>query len=279
MKPLVLGCWVLCAAVPAAGSDDAPRKAPLEAPAHGEDDTQCGACHTVNNWTEVVFPHERTGFPLRQAHAKTACKACHPVDFVQHVPDTCGGCHRDVHRGELGAHCQSCHDEATWRTTFSADAHRATNFPLSGRHAVIPCESCHGALRDQAFVRPTTDCSTCHWLDYQKTVGGPIDHNVLQFGTQCRSCHDTARFFGARYARHEDCFQLIGGPHTGIECFQCHSTLGPVNPVSRCATHTAVCTSCHDHAQARTDSQHPSVPGYQYKDIKCYQCHRFSTAP
>jgi hypothetical protein len=240
------------------------------------DDTKCGACHTVNTWTEVVFPHERTGFPLRGAHVKTTCKGCHPVDFVQRVPDTCSGCHRDVHMGDLGARCVDCHNEREWRSEFGVDAHRKTNFPLSGRHALIPCESCHGAIRDQSFVRPTVDCVGCHQQDYNNTLMLPVSHAALSFNTECRSCHDTWRWTGARYVRHDDCFQISVGSHAGIDCLTCHATLLPTNPAIRCVEPPPQCTNCHNHAQATTDAQHtnPPVPGYQYKDFKCYQCHR-----
>jgi hypothetical protein len=226
----------------------------------------------------VVFPHERTGFPLNGAHGKTTCKACHPTDFNSRVPDSCSGCHQDVHTGELGARCQTCHDESTWKTTFTVDQHRLTDFPLSGRHALIPCESCHDALRDRSFVRPTVDCAGCHQADYQKTLGTPLDHNVLNFGTQCRQCHDAWRFTSALFAAHDSCFQITGGPHAGIQCLSCHTGL-TVPSVNQCSTHTAACTMCHSHAQPATDALHVGVAGYQYKDYKCYQCHRFTAAP
>lgn len=259
-------------------ADDAPVSPNLTPRSHAGDDTRCAACHTVNSWVEVVFPHERTGFPLKGAHEKTACKACHPVDFVQKVPDTCAGCHRDVHRGDLGARCVTCHDENSWRTLFTIDAHRQTNFPLSGRHAVIPCESCHTALRDQSFVRPTVDCDGCHDKDYTSTFVTPVNHQTLGFDKQCRNCHDTWRFTGALYPGHDVCFQLSVGPHAGIDCLSCHSGIPPPS-ANQCSTHTAQCTNCHDHTQSRTDAQHVGVPGYQYKDFKCYQCHRFTTSP
>ena len=245
------------------------------------DDTRCGACHTVNNWVEVVFPHDRTGFPLRGAHERTTCKACHPVDFAQRIPETCAGCHRDAHGGDLGTRCASCHDEKSWKSRFGPDAHRGTNFPLSGRHAIIPCESCHGALRDQGFVRPTVDCLGCHQADLMRTLTSPTNHALLNFSGPCRSCHDTWRWTGARYARHDDCFQISAGSHAGIACLTCHANLVAASPAVRCAQPAPVCTNCHDHSQSRTDSQHaqPPVPGYQYKDFKCYQCHRESNTP
>ena len=58
-------------------------------------------------------------------------------------------------RRVLGVQCASCHDTSGWKSRFDADAHRRTNFPLQGRHALLPCEQCHGDRRDRAFARPT----------------------------------------------------------------------------------------------------------------------------
>src|SRR5262245_47192494 len=66
----------------AAPSSLAMRAAPA---AHGgfTDDLDCSACHTPSGWKlssvagESGFDHDRTGFPLRGAHARKACTGCH----------------------------------------------------------------------------------------------------------------------------------------------------------------------------------------------------------
>jgi hypothetical protein len=69
----------------------------------------------------------------------------------------------------------------------------------------------------------------------------------------------------------------VGTVHANITCFGCHTSLAGARLTGACATHTAACTACHTHTCDRTDAQHVTVPGYQCKDQKCYECHRFSS--
>lgn len=160
--------------------------------------TQCEACHTVASWQEVVFPHERTGFPLLGAHRAASCKGCHPSGYDRRVPGSCSACHTDAHAGRLSLACGGCHDERSWKGSFSPEQHRLTSFPLTGRHAAVSCRECHPVARDSTFVRPTSDCVDCHGADYGRTeLTGP-SHSALGYGRACRMCHDTWRFKGAR---------------------------------------------------------------------------------
>jgi len=106
-------------------------------------DTRCEACHSVDGWRRVTFDHSKTGFPLEGRHVSTSCRACHgsSQDFTEPVATSCAACHRDVHLGEFGNRCSSCHDPSSWATSFGPDAHRLTNFPLTGRHAAIPARN------------------------------------------------------------------------------------------------------------------------------------------
>jgi hypothetical protein len=298
----VIHLWVLIS-LAAAPSEDAPRAAPAPrltpAPARhtGLDSampsrgTRCGSCHSVNGWASVAFPHDRTGFPLKGQHANVDCKACHPVDFVQTVPQACSGCHKDVHTGQLGGRCESCHDEKSWHALFTVESHRLTNFPLTGRHASLPCESCHPAAAQQLFSRSTVECASCHMADYARASAIGVNHQQLGFGPNCRQCHDGTRFTGARFAQHDSCFTISSGAHGGIECLSCHTRIivtgGSCDPNS-----TGVdCTTCHDHEHTKTDNQHhlgvlpcvsPFAPdhvhqvcGYSYQGQLCYGCHSF----
>lgn len=239
-------------------------------------DTRCATCHVASSWREIRFDHlAQASVPLRGAHAVAACSGCHDAAFQKVVPTGCTACHQDAHRGTLGVRCAGCHDKRTWESRFRADAHRNTAFPLSGRHGLVSCEECHGNVRDRSFSRTSLSCATCHQRDYARTQGGPVDHVVYGFGTSCYDCHTSARFTGARFAQHEACFQLAVGPHAGIACLQCHSSLAGARPDGKCATGTEACTHCHAHTQARTDRQHANVPAYQFADQKCYSCHPF----
>lgn len=245
---------------------------------HAGPATRCEACHSAASWTAVLFDHGRTGFPLIGRHLGVDCSGCHfSQDFRAPLPTTCNACHRDVHEGELGTRCASCHDSASWLSRFSADTHRRTNFPLTGRHALIPCEECHLQERDRGFVRASVECVVCHRLDYARTAAAGIDHAAAGFGTNCRDCHSPSTFRNARFAAHDACFQLAPGPHAGIPCLGCH-TIQPTGMVTgACATNTASCTRCHTCPDMQP--KHAAVAGFQCKDRKCYACHQFVLSP
>ena len=246
--------------------------AQLTAPHAG--DTRCAACHTPEGWQRVRFDHTRTGFPLAGVHREATCKACHAGDFAKAQPTACIGCHEDAHAGERGGRCAACHDEKSWAPLFTADAHRRTNFPLTGRHALIPCLECHQETRDRAFTRSTKDCIGCHAADYARTAGTSIDHAAAGFPQTCRTCHEGWRWRSARLPQHDRCFQVGAGPHAGISCLDCHTALRAATTDGSCATNTASCQRCH--ACDKVTPKHAQVGGFQCKDRKCYECHRFT---
>jgi len=280
---LVLGCLgSLCAA---ASSSDAPQALhiPKFEPSPGKG-TRCGACHSVKGWMQVVFPHEKTGFPLKGRHSTVTCRACHQVDFVKTLPQSCSGCHPDVHTGALGGRCENCHQETDWAPLFDAQAHRFTNFPLTGRHALLPCESCHPNARTREFARQTVDCQACHLADYlNATTLFGINHAQL-FGadaTNCRTCHDWRSFKGARFAGHDTCFIISSNWHAGISCSDCHSRI-PTAQDATCKVDqpSLTCTGCHTHNKPVTDAIHAPLLGglvyasqYRYDSSGCYGCH------
>jgi hypothetical protein len=277
---------MLLAAPAARGAPQAPAHASnaLHAPAvdlaphpglHAGGETRCGSCHTAEDWKKVSFSHERTGFPLTGRHQVVACQACHVGGrFDEPVAKACSACHRDVHARRMGARCDRCHDTGSWKeASFGPEAHRRTNFPLTGRHAVIPCEQCHGDRRDRAYSRPTTRCIACHQADYDRTALASIPH-AGNFPTDCRGCHSTWRFSPGTWAAHDACFSIRSGPHAGIKCKDCH-TSGlppvPVGPLTCVASPPANCMKCHNAVE------HPSVPGFTPSNQRCYECHRFAT--
>jgi hypothetical protein len=246
---------------------------PAAADAHAT--TDCAACHVETSWSEFRFDHARTGFPLEGAHGRVTCRGCHRKDFKTALPTTCIGCHRDRHAGQLGLHCEGCHGTANWRevTFFWGDGHRTTAFPLTGKHTTIPCQECHGDMRNRAFSRAPLQCVACHRADYDGAKTRSADHAALGLGTDCQSCHGTWSFVPARFPPHDSCFQLSTGSHRALRCQQCHSTTAGLVFTGMCAA-TVTCTSCHDHQCARSDQQHQNVPGYACVDQKCYQCHQ-----
>jgi hypothetical protein len=104
----------------------------------------------------MLFPHEKTGFPLERRHAPLRCGACHPAAGPPPT-DRCGSCHPDPHGGQLGQACEECHQPDRFR--LARFDHDRTGWPLRGRHFVTPCASCHTAQR---WVGLTDDCFDCH---------------------------------------------------------------------------------------------------------------------
>lgn len=251
---------------------------PAMPPDHGGD-TDCSACHTTGGWTPVSFAHDRTGFPLQGRHREVTCKACHRTStFADPIPRACSACHRDVHLGRLGQRCQDCHDPTSFAApAFGPDAHRRTAFPLTGRHAAIACEECHGDRRDRGFNRPTPRCEGCHQADLARASTAAVDHATAGLTTGCRSCHSTWRFKPASYPAHQACFDIRRGPHAGISCLDCHTTLPAVSftGVLTCSTDTANCIRCHSNVAPA----HAQVLGFAMQNRKCYECHRFAAAP
>ncbi len=236
--------------------------------------TRCASCHMVEGWEKVRFNHDPTGFPLRGVHVDVTCSGCHGKGFETPVADTCSGCHRDRHSGEFGLHCEGCHDEKSWRPLFQADAHRSTNFPLVGRHALIPCTECHGNLRDRTFTQAAVRCDACHEPDFLRTGATSVDHMANNFSRECQTCHNTFRFFPASVRAHDTCFRISGGSHHGVRCLGCHTSLASVTFSGTCATGTFTCSECHSHTCAHSDTQHKTVMGYECANAKCYECHK-----
>jgi hypothetical protein len=243
-------------------------------------ETRCGFCHTAEGWKKVSFSHDKTGFPLTGRHRDVTCSACHPGgDFGKPVARACAACHRDVHAQRLGQRCDRCHDTGSWKeASFGPDAHRRTAFPLTGRHAALPCESCHGDRRDRAFSRPVVACVGCHQQDYDRTIGGgggALDHAASGFSTDCRSCHGTSSFPRASFPAHDACFAIRAGPHAGIACTRCHTSIPPIDPQAglQCNSGTFDCLRCH----GGVDVEHAGVPGYLRANQRCYECHRFAS--
>ena len=275
---LWLALALLGAAPAKAPSADAPKKRVLVP--HGQRletaETQCELCHVTASWDDVRFDHDKTGFPLKGKHARVDCRGCHAQSFTTPVPRQCVACHRDAHAGDLGARCEGCHDELSWKSAFDADAHRRTNFPLVGGHAVIPCQECHFESRDRRFARSTVDCAACHQRELMRTFGTAVDHTRLGFAGGCQSCHRASGFRPAVFPGHDGCFNLSQGSHANIACATCHAVGLPAMVMTgTCNTRTAACTTgCHSHDCAAVSArQHQGVMGFQCQDRRCWECH------
>ena len=209
---------------------------------------KCESCHDQDKWRAVRFNHDReTKFPLRGAHAKVKCDACHTGTLYRDkLATTCGSCHLkdDRHKGQLGNRCERCHVEVSWRRITSFD-HDLTRFPLIGRHAVVPCEECHRSL---LFKGTPLSCNSCH----------RDRHHEGRLGTNCALCHNPNSWKRWRFDHDAQTRFPLTGAHRGLNCQACH--------VMRNVTRIELATDCY--ACHRQDDAHRGSFGRA-----CERCH------
>jgi hypothetical protein len=173
---------------------------------------KCADCHSETGWRDARFDHDKTKFPLADAHAKVACDMCHAGDRYKHTPSTCQACHRinDVHGGRYGDKCETCHTPKKWKD-LAFDHDHDTDYPLTGRHVKVACDACHtGEL--YAKKKLDTACHACHAKD---------DEHKGRYGDKCDDCHATTGWKKAEFDHAKTDFPLQGA-HAKVACRDCH---------------------------------------------------------
>jgi hypothetical protein len=164
-----------------------------------------------------------------------------------------------------GLDCSACHTTEGWKGVALASGqtgfdHSRTGFPLSQRHASVPCTGCHNSERPI-----TRQCAGCH----QDAHGG-------QLGAGCDGCHSAATWFQTEaFARHRQTRLPLTGMHALVECRDCHERTTD----RTCTTVAADCFACHEVDYRRPDIHplHVGVPGDPAQPPfprDCAQCHR-----
>lgn len=219
---------------------------------HGANGPACADCHTTARWTQVRFDHDRqTQFPLRGGHRQATCAACHrqPAREVK-PPVDCIGCHRadDTHEGRNGESCARCHTEEAWDQV-DFDHATMTQFPLTGAHAAVACETCHTAPPEQLHL--SGDCADCH---------ADEDPHQGALGPRCAQCHDSQSWTTrVRFDHDLGRFPLLGR-HAQAQCSACHAD-------KRFAASGTACADCH------VDDHHAGTLG---TPSNCRSCHNAS---
>ncbi len=216
--------------------------------------TDCAACHGERDWKSTTgrFDHARTRFPLRNAHAaaKVACKDCHrDAKSYRPTPLDCLSCHRkdDKHEGQLGAKCESCHSDASWKN--ARFDHAATRFALLGRHAAVECKACHKSAR---YTEAPRECIGCHRKD---------DKHKQVFGEKCESCHNARAWTLWDFDHTKRTRWPLDGGHRRVACADCHVRPAPAGRLAAPLADT--CVACH-----RKDDVHDGGFG-----ARCETCH------
>ena len=219
----------------------------------------CLECHNENKWKPVKFDHSKQSeYKLQFKHSELKCAECHktvpgqfvtenkisvPVVRYKPIASECLTCHKDVHKGEFGEKCASCHTERGWNVT--RDFHK--KFTLNGVHFNLECAECHRDGRRLAGKSQT--CTECHQKD--DVHGGMLPN--------CGECHRQQFWENTRFHHSQTRFPLRG-VHRTLECAECHRG----NVMQGLSSD---CLSCH-----RAESTHHGTPlPAQFMD--CRQCH------
>jgi Cytochrome c3 len=234
--------------------------------------TTCQTCHDTVQWTDGVFNHSSTGFPLTGQHTvpPRQCTDCHTSNNYTLNSTACVNCHLKDYQGTTDPNhvsagfpqqCELCHDTTTW--TDSTFNHNTTTFPLTGSHTVPPrkCADCH--VNNNYTTLPTT-CIGCHQTDYNQTTNPGHAAQPQFFPTTCQNCHNTTSWLNASFNHAQYTQFPTNHGNANNVCSTCHTNSNDYSVFQ--------CTNCH--SKNETDGNHQGVKGYVYNSINCYQCHQ-----
>jgi hypothetical protein len=203
-------------------------------------------------------------------HEKVQCTQCHVKPVFTDVGKNCEDCHTDVHQRKMGTNCAQCHTVQGWNIAVQQLKDHQNRFPLLGAHAAVQCEDCHKGAAVGQFQGLSTECSSCHLSDYQKTTN-PIHSQAgpAFAASNCVGCHSFDSWLGAKFNHSTTGFLLTNG-HANVPCASCHinnnynlkiaptdcgnsqchlttwqSTTNPKHSTSPNAFPVATCANCH----------------------------------
>lgn len=230
---------------------------------HGELGTSCDTCHSTASFKIPGYTHQRPQPFFAEQHAPVACEKCHvpapltapirsgaPVFSVvfKNAPMACAGCHKDVHIGQLGPECQTCHTIQRVKFGVPGFSHTTTRFALPGRHESLACAQCHkyesgvfpaGSGTAVRYKGLGTECRACH-----------ADVHLGQLSDRCETCHGNVTFKLSGYTHTARSLSgFFTGKHAKASCADCHK---PGTGTFPSATGTAIrfsmnaaCVTCH----------------------------------
>ncbi|HPG09537.1 MAG TPA: hypothetical protein PKY06_21465, partial [Saprospiraceae bacterium] len=230
----------------------------------------CATCHTTDpGWSPAQFPNHNDFYVLNGAHALIAndCATCHNGNYTN-TPNTCVGCHQDNYNQTtnpnhqqlgFGTECAACHSEDAWRpANLENFDHNQTNFPLTGAHVSVACQSCHAG----GYAGTPMNCSSCHLPDYNGSSNP--NHRNLGLSTDCATCHTTEPGWSPAQFPVHDQYYVLQGAHAAIanNCAQCHNGTYANTPNT--------CIGCHT-----SDYNQTTNPNHQNNNFPtdCEACH------
>jgi NMD protein affecting ribosome stability and mRNA decay len=153
--------------------------------------TTCEVCHDTIAWTDAVFDHNKTPFPLTGSHMvpPRTCVDCHVNGNYTNLPTLCYGCHKTDYQNTNNPNhaaagfpttCDTCHNTTNW----SNAVFNHTWFPTNHGNANGVCTTCHTNPNDFS-VFTCTNCHTKTQTDQNhQGVNGYVYNSV-----NCYQCH------------------------------------------------------------------------------------------
>jgi hypothetical protein len=212
----------------------------------------CQKCHVDHTgrkadlvwWGEkgiAAFDHALAGYVLEGKHATLKCDACHlprlGKTFLGLKRD-CVPCHTDVHKGQFGPKCASCHGQSAWKPVTGFD-HTKTAYPLTGLHVNVGCDKCHPAL--PAVAGSTAVSRKFKGIPFQPCTSCHADAHAGRLGPGCATCHTTAGWkkTDPRAFDHDRTAYPLRDRHATVACARCHV------PGKAMRVKHELCTDCH----------------------------------
>ena len=271
---------------------------------------ECQSCHPDHRGVDFVivdweggrnaFDHQKTGWPLKGAHGKVRCDACHQRPLIADgairrmlekeprrttflgAPARCDGCHFDEHRGQLARECQRCHNETAWKPP-PAFNHQTTDYPLRGKHRDVACAKCHPTATDDDFVAGALPRPRAATFMQMK----PIEHDTCEschddphkgtLGPNCAGCHSEAGWKiinaskGQDTTFHDNTKFPLRGAHIAVGCKSCHGPF-PGQPARFKGLASGACSDCHEDAHLGQLRAKPPA-----RVAACDGCHTVNT--
>jgi hypothetical protein len=221
----------------------------------------CDGCHRPAGFSVKGFTHPKASEFYEGQHAGVACVKCHkpgaimlPVRTALAPPalraarpsTACATCHADVHFGQVGLACETCHAVDAPKFAARLFSHDRTAFALTGKHQTLACAKCHttevqaypaGTGRAMRLKPMSSECRTCHQ-----------DPHLGQVEQRCQACHSEASFAVPNYT-HRGLADFFAGFHGKLACAACHKKETGAFPAGRGTTVRfrvgTTCRACH----------------------------------
>jgi hypothetical protein len=251
-------------------------------PHRGAFTARCETCHNSETWkqlrTSSGFDHGTTKFPLEGKHREVGCLKCHKdSNFKTPVAhQKCLDCHKDQHKGQFasrkdGGDCGACHTLTGWKPgTFAETSHKATAYPLVGKHQGLACAKCHApapVAADTNYHPKFQACMDCH----KDAHGGQF--SAAPRANRCEGCHTVNGFRPATYGirDHQSARFALKSAHAAVACQDCHRK-GRREGDWQFHFPDMACVGCHQNPHTGDFKEAAGTEFAPAKDV-CESCH------